>query len=158
MTSVNTNFPALRARLATKIAEQGFNQSVHRLTSGEKLNSGADDAAGSAVYTKLMREVDGVWSAINTASDVINALAVIDNAYEKLDDMLLRMKELAIQSANGTYTDADRQKMDTERATILLEVNKIAESIKFNSKKLLDGIFKGIPTQVGAHAAKHIKC
>lgn len=156
MTSVNTNFSALRARLATKIAEQGFNQSVHRLTSGAKLNSGADDAAGSAVYTKLMREVDGVRSAINTASDMINALAVIDNAYEKLDDMLLRMKELAIQSANGTYTDADRQKMDTERAAILLEVNNIAESTKFNSKKLLDGTFKDIPTQVGAHAAEQI--
>ena len=88
MTTINTNFSALRAQLASKIAEQEFNQSVHRLTSGAKLNSGADDAAGSAVHNKLVREVDGVRSAINTASDMINALAVIDNAYEKLDDIL----------------------------------------------------------------------
>jgi len=156
MTSINTNFSALRAQLASKIAEQGFNQSVHRLTSGAKLNSGADDAAGSAVHTKLVREVDGVRSAINTASDMINALAIIDNAYEQLDDMLLRMRELAIQSANGIYADTDRQKMDTERAALLIEVNNITESTKFNSKKLLDGTFKDIPTQVGAHAVEQI--
>ena len=82
MTTINTNFSALKARLATKIAEQEFNKSAHRLTSGVKLNASADDAAGSAVYTKLTREVDGIKSAINTASDMINALSIIDNAYE----------------------------------------------------------------------------
>ena len=156
MTNINTNFSALNARLSAKIAEQGFNEAVHRLTTGAKLNAGADDALGSAVYTKLFSEVDGVRSAINTASDMINALSIIDNAYENLDSMLHRMRELAIQSASGTYTNADRQKMDIDRAALLLEVNNIAKSTKFNSKKLLDGTFKDIPTQVGAGAEEQV--
>ena len=83
MTNINTNFSALNARLSAKIAEQGFNEAVHRLTTGAKLNSGADDAAGSAVYTKLFSAVDGVRSAINSAGDVTHGPYVIsDNAVD----------------------------------------------------------------------------
>jgi len=132
------------------------NTAVERLSSGFRINSAADDAAGKAVVGKLTKDIQGVEVAIRNASDMHGALSIIDNAYSTLDQMLNRMRELAIQSSSGTYADEDREKMDLERASLLLEVNNIAESTKFNGRKLLDGTFKDIIAQVGANANESI--
>jgi len=156
MLTVNSNIGANAGMLAMRNSIANKNTAVERLSSGFRINSAADDAAGKAVVGKLTKDIQGVEVAIRNASDMHGALSVIDNAYSTLDQMLNRMRELAIQSSSGTYADEDREKMDLERASLLLEVNNIAESTKFNGRKLLDGTFKDIIAQVGANANESI--
>ena len=156
MTSVNTNISASIASYALQKANKLQNQTLGRLSSGRSINSAADDAAGLAVSTKLVKDIMGVNVAVRNANDAHSALSIIDNSYSILDQLLIRMRELAIQSASGTYTDNDRAIMDTERASLLLEINNIAENSKFNGRKLLDGTFKDIAAQVGANADEQI--
>jgi flagellin len=156
MLSVNSNVGANAGMLAMRNAIASKNTAVERLSSGFRINSAADDAAGKAVVGKLTKDIQGVNVAIRNASDMHGALSVIDNSYSTLDQILNRMRELAIQSSSGTYSDQDREKMDLERASLLLEVNNIAESTKFNGRKLLDGTFRDIIAQVGANANESI--
>jgi flagellin-like hook-associated protein FlgL len=156
MLSVNSNIGASAGMLAMRNAIAIKDTAVERLSSGFRINSAADDAAGKAVVGKLTKDIQGVNVAIRNASDMHGALSVIDNSYSTLDQMLNRMRELAIQSSSGTYSDQDREKMDLERASLLLEVNNIAESTKFNGRKLLDGTFRDIIAQVGANANESI--
>ena len=156
MLSVNSNVGANAGMLAMRNAIASKNTAVERLSSGFRINSAADDAAGKAVVGKLTKDIRGVNVAIRNASDMHGALSVIDNSYSTLDQILNRMRELAIQSSSGTYSDQDREKMDLERASLLLEVNNIAESTKFNGRKLLDGTFRDIIAQVGANANESI--
>ena len=156
MLSVNSNIGASLATFATRKASAVESNASQRLASGYRINSAADDAAGNAVANKLTKDIQGVNTAIRNASDMYSALSVVDNSYASLDSMLVRMRELAIQSASGSYTDEDRAIMDAERASLLLEINNIAHSSKFNGRLLLDGTFKDIYTQVGANADEYI--
>ena len=156
MLSINSNIGASLATFAMRQASAVKSNASQRLASGYRINSAADDAAGNAVVTKLTKDIQGVETAIRNSADMFGALSVVDNSYAILDSILIRMRELAIQSASGSYTDADRAIMDTERASLLLEVNNIANSSKFNGRLLLDGTFKDIITQVGANAGESI--
>ena len=156
MLSINSNIGASLAAFAMRQASAVKSNASQRLASGYRINSAADDAAGNAVVTKLTKDIQGVETAIRNSADMFGALSVVDNSYAILDSILIRMRELAIQSASGSYTDADRAIMDTERASLLLEVNNIANSSKFNGRLLLDGTFKDIITQVGANAGESI--
>ena len=151
MLSINSNFSASVATYAIKQANAGEIRAGERLSSGSRVNSAADDAAGNTVVTKLTKDIQGVKTAIRNSADMYSALSVVDNSYSILDGMLIHMRELAIQSASGSYTNEDRAIMDAERASLLLEVNNIADSSKFNGRLLLDGTFKDIITQVGAN-------
>ena len=130
-------------------AETQIGTAQNRLSSGLRLNSAADDAAGNAVAGKLLKDTQSINIAIRNALDMQGALSVVDSAYENLEKMLARMRELATQAASGSYSNADRARMDAERASLLREVNNIADSTYFNKRKLLDGTFKDIITQVG---------
>ncbi len=156
MLSINSNISATIATNAMKKANTGEIRAAERLASGYRINTAADDAAGNAVVTKLTKDIQGVKTAIRNSADMYGALSVVDNSYAILDSILIRMRELAIQSASGSYTDADRAIMDDERASLLLEVNNIANNSKFNGRLLLDGTFKDIITQVGANAEEYI--
>ena len=156
MLSINSNISATIATYAMKKANTGEIRAAERLASGYRINTAADDAAGNAVVTKLTKDIQGVKTAIRNSADMYGALSVVDNSYAILDSILIRMRELAIQSASGSYTDADRAIMDAERASLLLEVNNIANNSKFNGRLLLDGTFKDIITQVGANAEEYI--
>ena len=156
MLSINSNIGASIATFSMRQANAVEVNASQRLASGYRINSAADDAAGNAVATKLTKDTQGVNTAIRNAADMYGALSVVDNSYAILDSMLIRMRELAIQSASGTYTDEDRSNMDAERASLLLEVNNIADSSKFNGRLLLDGTFKDIIAQVGANADEYI--
>jgi flagellin len=156
MLSINSNISATIATNAMKKANTGDIRAAERLASGYRINTAADDAAGNAVVTKLTKDIQGVKTAIRNSADMYGALSVVDNSYAILDSILIRMRELAIQSASGSYTDADRAIMDDERASLLLEVNNIANNSKFNGRLLLDGTFKDIITQVGANAEEYI--
>ena len=152
MLSVNSNIGASLATLAMRQASALESNASQRLASGYSINSAADNAAGSAVATKLTKDINGVNTAIRNASDMYGALSVVDNSYAILDSMLIRMRELAIQSASGSYTDEDRALMDAERASLLLEINNIADSSKFNGRLLLDGTFRDIIAQLGPNS------
>ncbi len=156
MLSINSNINASMATYAMRQANAGEVRAGERLSSGSRVNSAADDAAGNTVVTKLTKDIQGVKTAIRNSADMYGALSVVDNSYAILDGMLIRMRELAIQSASGSYTDEDRATMDAERASLLLEVNNIAHSSKFNGRLLLDGTFKDIIAQVGANADEFI--
>ena len=156
MLSINSNISATIATNAMKKANTGEIRAAERLASGYRINTAADDAAGNAVVTKLTKDIQGVKTAIRNSADMYGALSVVDNSYAILDSILIRMRELAIQSASGSYTDADRAIMDAERASLLLEVNNIANNSKFNGRLLLDGTFKDIITQVGANAEEYM--
>lgn len=156
MLSVNSNTGASAGVFAMQKANANKNNAIERLSSGSQISSAADDAVGYAIVGRLTKDIQGVKVAIRNASDMYGALNVIDNAYSTLDQMLNRMRELAIQSLSGTYSNEDRENMDSERASLLLEVNNIAENTKFNGRKLLDGTFKDIRAQVGANANESI--
>ena len=156
MLSINSNNGAGLATFAMRRADAALSNASQRLASGYRINSAADDAAGNAVVTKLTKDIQGVNTAIRNSADMYGALSVVDNSYALVNSMLARMRELAIQSASGSYTNADRAKMDAERASLLLEINNIADSSKFNGRNLLDGTFKDIITQVGANADEYI--
>jgi len=149
MLSINSNFGASLARFNASAAQAEQATAQARLSSGLRINSAADDAAGKAVMGKLRQSVEGVNMGVRNAADMIGALQVVDGAYASVEQMLQRMNELAIQAASGSYSSADRQIMDTERDALLAELNNIAESTKFNNRKLLDGTFQDVIAQIG---------
>ena len=156
MLSINSNTGASLATFAMRQASAVKSNASQRLASGYRINSAADDAAGNAVAIKLTKEIRSVNTAIRNAADMYSALSVVDNSYAILDSMLVRMRELAIQSASGTYTNEDRKLMDAERVSLLTEINNIADSSKFNGRLLLDGTFKDIIAQTGANTDEYI--
>ena len=156
MTTVNSNIAAKFAIHAMRRAETQISTAQNRLSSGLRTNSAADDAAGNAVANKLLRDTRSIEKAISNGLDMQGALNVVDNAYANLDKMIIRMRELAIQSASGTYSNADRARMDIERSALLAEVNNVSDSTFFNGRKLLDGTFKDIITQVGPKVNEEI--
>jgi flagellin len=152
MITVATNNSALSAARTLSQNNTVLANTQMRLSSGSRINSASDDAAGNAVADKLLKDTQGLNVAIRNTLDMQGALEVIDNAYATLDQMLLRMRELAIQASSGTYSSTDRAIMDAERASLLREVNNVAESTKFNKRKLLDGTFKDIIAQLGPNS------
>ena len=156
MTTVNSNIAAKFAIHAMRRAETQISTAQNRLSSGLRTNSAADDAAGNAVANKLLRDTRSIEKAISNGLDMQGALSVVDNAYANLDKMIIRMRELAIQSASGTYSNADRARMDIERSALLAEINNVSDSTFFNGRKLLDGTFKDIITQVGPKVNEEI--
>ena len=108
MTVINTNVSALKAQLAGQIAAGGFDSASRRLSSGKRVNSGADDAAGAAVAMKMNAQLMGQKAAIKTASDALSLLNLQEAAVEQFANITQRIKELSVQMANGTYSDADR--------------------------------------------------
>jgi flagellin-like hook-associated protein FlgL len=154
--TINSNIAATSAAQAIRQSEFEMRSAQIRLSSGLRTNSAADDAAGNAVANKLLRDTRSIEKAIRNGLDMHGALSVVDNAYANLDKLIIRMRELAIQSASGTYSNADRARMDIERSGLLAEVNNISDSTFFNSRKLLDGTFKDIITQVGPKVNEEI--
>ena len=157
MLSVVTNVGSLSAQNALKTSGRSSAISQTRLATGLKINTAADDAAGATISSKLMASITGTKRGIKNAADMQGALGIVDTAYETMNAMLVRMKELALQSANGTYNATDRSLMDAERAALLAEINSIATSAKFNNRLLLDGTFKDVIAQVGSSTTENFE-
>ena len=157
MLSVMTNLGSLWAQNALETSRRLSTTGHTRVATGLRINTAADDAAGASMSSKLMASITGTKRGIQNAADMKGALATVDTAYETVNDMLVRMKELALQSANGTYGNIDRALMDVERAALLTEMNSIATSTKFNSRLLLDGTFKNVIAQIGPSNTENIE-
>ena len=125
MLSINTNVGALQAARSSYSVNKSMEQSMERLASGKRVNGAADDAAGLAIATRLTAEINGINQGIRNASDAQGMLAVAEGALEQVHALLLRMRELAVQSANETNSSADRHHLQTEVAQLEAEINEL---------------------------------
>ena len=141
MTVINTNVGALMARTyATKANEKG-QRAMERLSSGMRINSAADDAAGLAVANKMTSQLSGIKMAIRNSQDGISLVQTAESGMSEITNMILRMRELAVQMENGIYTAKDRDNAQLEVNALLAEVDKIANNTRFNDVKVLDGSY-----------------
>jgi flagellin len=139
MTVINTNVGALMARTYATKANDKMQTSMERLSSGLRINSAADDAAGLAVANKMTSQLIGIKMAVRNSQDGISLVQTAESGMSEISNMILRMRELAVQMENGIYTSKDRDNAQLEVNALLQEVDKIASNTKFNGVNLLDG-------------------
>ena len=151
MLSINTNMGALNASQSSYSANKSMEASMARLSSGKRINSGADDAAGLFITKRMATEIQGLNQAVRNASDAQAYLATTEGALEEVHTILLRMRELAVQASNGTYTTQDRVALQAEVTDLQSEINRIATDTTFNNIGVLSGAAStGITFQIGA--------
>jgi len=141
MTVINTNVGALMARTYATKANDKMQTSMDRLSSGLRINSAADDAAGLAVANKMSSQLSGIKMAIRNSQDGISLVQTAESGMSEITNMILRMRELAVQMENGIYTAKDRDNAQLEVNALLAEVDKIATNTRFNDVKVLDGSY-----------------
>ena len=156
MPTINTNLPSLTAQRHLSASQLSLTTTMQRLSSGLRVNSAKDDAAGLAISERMNTQVRGMAVASRNANDGISLSQVAEGAMQKLTDILQRFRELAVQAANGTNSSSDRRALDGERAQLLQEFSRIASTSNFNGQKLIDGSFMAQSFQVGANAGEVI--
>jgi len=154
--SINTNIAALNAQRNLGKTQGTLNQSLARLSSGLRINSAKDDAAGLAVSTRMTSQIRGLNQAVRNANDGISLAQTAEGAMQESGNILQRMRELAVQSANDTNTSSDRTNIQKEVIQLKDELTRIAEQTSFNGQKILDGTFTAAKFQVGAFADEAI--
>ena len=141
MTVINTNVGALMARTYAARADTKMVTSMERLSSGQRINSAADDAAGLAVSNKMESQSRGIKMAMRNSKDGISLVQTAESAMQEVSNMVLRMRELAVQMDNGVYTSKDRDNAQLEINALVAEIDKIAANTRFNDVALLDGSY-----------------
>jgi flagellin len=154
--SVNTNVVSLNAQRNLGTSQSALATSMQRLSSGLRVNSAKDDAAGLAIAERMNASVRGLNVAARNANDGISLAQTAEGALGKVGDMLQRMRELAVQSANATNSSEDRKALQAEVAQLRDEIDRVAKGASFNGKKLLDGSFTAATFQVGAGSGENI--
>ena len=150
MTVINTNLSAIAAQ--NSLRTSGLNQTtaMERLSSGVRINSAKDDAAGLAISTRMTANIRGLSAAIRNANDGISLTQTAEGSLASISDNLQRIRELAVQSANTGNNESDRNALNTEARQLVSEIDRIANNSQFNGIKLLDGSFQNQALQVGA--------
>ena len=141
MTSVNTNIAGLTAQYNLKNVNRDMETTMERLSTGKKINSAGDDAAGLAIVSRMRTQINGLNQSIRNANDGISLVKTSEGAINEVSNMLQRMRELAVQASSGTNSDADQATLDLEIQQLKTEIDRIATSTQFNSMNLLDGTF-----------------
>ncbi len=136
---INTNVPSLTAQRYLGQTNNDISKSLERLSSGLRINSASDDASGLAISEKLRGQISGLKRASLNAQDGISLLQTAEGGLQNIQDMLQRMRELAVQAGNGVYTTNDRAEIQKEVDQLKEEINRISSSTEFNTKKLLNG-------------------
>jgi flagellin len=136
---INTNLASLSAQRNLGASNQQLNKTLERLSSGLRINRAADDAAGLAVSEKLRTQIKGFNQATANAQDAINLISTAESGLDQTSQILQRMRELSIQSANDTLVNTDRSKIQEEINQLRLELTRIAETTEYNTRSLLDG-------------------
>ena len=147
---VQHNLRAMNSNRMLGLTQSTQAKSTEKLSSGYKINRAADDAAGLAISEKMRRQIRGLTQASENAQDGISCVQTAEGALNEVHDMLQRMNELAVQSANGTNMDEDRGYLDQEVQQLLEEIDRVADTTTFNEQNLLDGSFTGKNLQVGS--------
>jgi flagellin len=157
MTSINTNLSSLNAQRNLTKSNNELSTSMQRLSSGLRVNSAKDDAAGMSIATKMDSQIRGMSQASRNANDGISMIQTADGALSNISDALQRMRELAVQGANDTNGESEWENIKTEMTALNTEIGRIASDTKFNGTALLteDAVTKSI--QVGADAGQAIQ-
>lgn len=153
---INSNIPSLNAQRNLNKSQNDLAISLQRLSSGLRINSAKDDAAGMAIAERMTTQVRGLDQARRNANDGISLAQVAEGALQSSADILQRMRELAIQSANATNSASDRLALNAEVQQLSQELQRIATNTEFNGQRLLDGSFTSASFQVGANANQTI--
>ncbi len=153
---INTNVSSLNSQRQLVKSGIDLDRSTERLASGRRINSAKDDAAGLAISNRMTSQIRGLDQAVRNANDGISLIQTAEGALDETTNILQRMRELAIQSANGIYTDTDRATLDAEVQQLVGELDRIAETTTFNGQNLLDGTLKNVDLQVGSQANQTI--
>jgi len=160
MLTVNTNVGSLNAQRNLSQSQGALSKSMQRLSSGLRINSAKDDAAGLAISDRMTSQIRGLNQAVRNANDGISLAQTAEGALSETTNILQRMRELAVQSSNGTNTTADRSSLNAEFSQLQSEIDRIADNTKFNGQVLLDGTFSGtgngMSFQIGADANQTI--
>ena len=141
MLSINTNVGALKAATASYSVNKSMEESMQRLSTGKRINSAADDAAGLQISTRLSAEIGGLNMAARNAADAHAMLASAEGASQEIHTILLRMRELAVQASNGTMEDADRNAVNSEFVALEAEINRINDNTTWGGIALTNGAF-----------------
>jgi flagellin len=153
---INTNMASLNAQRNITKSQNTLGQTMERLSSGMRINSAKDDAAGSAIANRLTSQVRGLEQATRNANDGISLVQTAESALNESSNILQRMRELSVQSANGTYTSGNRTTLNAETQQLVKELDRISGSTNFNGLNLLDGSSSDVKLQIGANANETI--
>ncbi len=154
--TVNTNVASLNTQKNLNRASEALSTTMQRLSSGLKINSAKDDAAGLQISNRLTSQINGLNVAVKNANDGISIAQTAEGAMQESTNILQRMRELALQSANGSNSAEDRASLQAEYAQLTTELTRIAETTTFGGRNLLDGSFGTTSFQVGANANETI--
>ncbi len=154
---INTNVPSINAQRNLEKSQMGLATSLQRLSTGLRINSAKDDAAGLAISNRLTSQIKGLGQASRNANDGISLAQTAEGALSESTNILQRIRELAVQSANATNSSSDRLSLQSEVNQLVSELDRISETTSFNSIKLLDGSFQAQQFQVGADSGQTIQ-
>ncbi len=157
MTVINTNLSALTAQSGQRMAQMGMMTAMERLSTGQRINSAKDDAAGLAISQRMTADVRGLAVATRNANDGMSLAQTAESAMGEVTNMLQRMRELSVQAATGTVTASDRTAMQAEIKQLTGEIDNIGKQTNFNGIKLLDGSAKQVLLQTGSRAGETVK-
>ena len=152
MTYIGTNVAALRSQNGINAAKMGLDTAMQRLSTGKRINSAKDDAAGLAIASRMTSQVRGLNAAMRNANDGISLAQTAEGAMGEVSNMLQRMRELAVQAANGTNSTSDGTAIQKEVTQLLGQIDDIANKTTFNGTKLVDGSASALKIQTGINS------
>jgi flagellin len=155
MTVINTNVAASITANALTKNERAMSQAMERLSTGQRINSASDDAAGLAIASRMTSQVHGLNMAVRNANDAISLVQTADGALTEVNSMLQRMRELAVQAASGTYSATDRDALNVEFEALTAAIEDIADDTQWNGTNILNGA-SAFAFHVGANASQTI--
>lgn len=153
---INTNVASLNSQRNLATSQSQLNTSIQRLSSGMRINSAKDDAAGLAISDRMQSQIKGMTQATRNANDGVSMAQTAEGALSSSGDILQRIRELAVQSSNSSNSASDRKALQTEVTQLTSELNRIANTTEFNGQKLMDGSMGTANFQVGANAGQLI--
>ncbi|WP_260923104.1 flagellin [Novosphingobium sp. 9] len=159
MSVINTNISAIRASNASAAADKALGTAMERLSTGKRINSAKDDAAGLAISTSMTSQIKGMSQGIRNANDGISLAQTAEGALSEVTNMLQRVRELAVQSASGTYQASDRTAMQSEVTALTAQISDVMTQTKFNGNALFSttaGTDKTFDIQTGANAGEKV--
>ncbi len=148
---INTNVASLNAQRNLTKTQSTLQQSLQRLSSGLRINSAKDDAAGIAIASRMTAQIRGIGQAVRNANNAISLVQTMEGGLDEIHNMLQRMRELAVQAADDSNTSTDRTSLNAEFSALKTEIDRIANSTKFNSQNVLNGGFGSTISNVGTN-------
>ncbi|MGK8204537.1 flagellin [Burkholderia cenocepacia] len=156
MLGINSNINSLVAQQNLNGSQNALSQAITRLSSGKRINSAADDAAGLAIATRMQTQINGLNQGVSNANDGVSMIQTASSGLSQITSSLQRIRQLAVQASSGSLSSSDQQALQTEVTQQIAEVNRIASQTNYNGKNLLDGSAGNVSFQVGANVGQTI--